>query len=47
MGQASDGEEGISYEALANGLLPCADARQLQETCNSLGAADIERLFRR
>lgn len=40
-------KKGIAYEALDNGFLSCADARQLQETCDSLGPEDIERLFRK
>ena len=37
----------IRYEALDNGFLSCADGEQLQQICNSLGPAHIERLFRK
>lgn len=40
-------KKGIGYEALDNGFLSCADTEQLQKTCDSLGAEDIERLFRK
>lgn len=35
----------IAYEALDNGFLACADAKGLQEVCDKLGPAEIERFF--
>jgi hypothetical protein len=40
-------KKGIAYEALDNGFLSCADLRQLQEICDSLGPEDIDRSFRK
>jgi hypothetical protein len=40
-------KRGIAYEALDNGFLSCAEPQQLQAICDALGAADIERLFRK
>jgi len=37
----------IAYEALDNGFLSCADPKQLQEICDSLGPEDIDRMFRK
>jgi len=39
-------KQGVAFEALDNGFGSCADAGKLQETCDRLGAEDIERLFR-
>ena len=36
---------GIAYEALDNGILSCAEPRQLQALCDGLSAAKIEALF--
>jgi len=35
------------FETLDNGFRSCADPGRLQETCDRLGAEDIERLFRK
>src|SRR5213594_2890703 len=40
-------QRGIAYEALDNGLLSCADPRQLQALCDGLSAARIEALLRK
>ena len=40
-------KRGIAYEALDNGFLSCAEPEKLQEICNSLGPADIDRVFRK
>ncbi|HEY8670078.1 MAG TPA: hypothetical protein VIL63_04495 [Terriglobales bacterium] len=40
-------KQGIAYEALDNGFLSCADAKTLQEICDSLGPEEIERMFRK
>jgi len=40
-------QRGIAYEALDNGLLSCADPRQLQALCDGLSAAKIEALVRK
>ena len=40
-------KQGVAFEALDNGFRSCADAGKLQETCDRLGAEDIERLFRK
>jgi hypothetical protein len=37
----------IAYEALDNGFLSCADPAKLQQICDSLGAEDIDRVFRK
>src|SRR5215210_4051105 len=37
--------KGIGYEALDNGFLSCANAEQLQKTCDSLTAQEIDRMF--
>jgi len=39
--------EGISYEALDNGFLSCAQPERLQEICDSLGPEQIDRTFRK
>ena len=36
----------LAYEALDNGFLSCADPVKLQQICDSLGAEDIDRVFR-
>jgi hypothetical protein len=38
-------KEGISFEALDNGILSCADSRRLQQLCNGLSAAKIDTLL--
>jgi len=40
-------KKGISYEALDNGFLSCADPEKLQQICDSLAPEDIDRLFRK
>jgi len=40
-------QKNIAYEALDNGFLSCADSRQLQEICDSLGPEEIDRVFRK
>jgi hypothetical protein len=40
-------KRGISYEALDNGFLSCAQPEKLQQICDSLGPEQIERLFRK
>ena len=37
----------VTYEALDNGFLSCADPDQLQAICDSLGPEQIERLFQK
>lgn len=37
----------IAYEALDNGFLSCADAAKLQQICDALGPANVERVFRK
>ena len=37
----------IAYEALDNGFLSCSEPEKLQNICDSLGAEQIERLFRK
>jgi len=37
----------ISYEALDNGFLSCAEPKKLQEICDSLGPEEIDRVFRK
>ena len=39
--------EGITYQALDNGFLSCADAVRLQLLCDSLGPEQIDRVFRK
>ena len=38
---------GIAFEPLRNGFRSCADPAALQAICDQIGAADVERLFRR
>ena len=40
-------QRGIAYEALDNGLLSCAEPRQLQALCDGLSAAKIDALVRK
>ena len=40
-------KKGISYEALDNGFLSCADPEKLQQICDSLGPEEIDRMFRK
>lgn len=40
-------KQGVEYEALDNGFQSCADAKKLQEICDSLGPEDIDRVFRK
>ena len=40
-------KEGITFEALDNGILTCADPRRLQQLCDGLSAAKIEKLLRK
>jgi len=40
-------KKGITYQALDNGFLSCAEPNKLQEICDSLGPEQIERLFRK
>src|SRR5215471_1609996 len=40
-------KRGLSYTALDNGFLSCADPQQLQQICDSLGPQDIELVFRK
>ncbi|HEV3259499.1 MAG TPA: hypothetical protein VG013_21720, partial [Gemmataceae bacterium] len=40
-------KEGIAFEALDNGVLSCADPQRLQELCDGLSAATIDRLLRK
>src|ERR1700676_1686695 len=40
-------KEGIAFEALDNGVLSCADPKRLQELCDGLSAAKIDRLVRK
>lgn len=40
-------KRGIAYEALDNGFLSCADAKVLQELCDSLGAQQLEEFLAR
>jgi hypothetical protein len=37
----------LAFEALDNGFLSCADPEKLQQICDSLGAEDIDRVFRK
>jgi hypothetical protein len=40
-------KQGIAFEALDNGILTCADPRRLQELCDGLSAAKIDKLLRK
>ena len=40
-------KQGIAFETLDNGFLSCADPEKLQQTCDRLGAEDIDRVFRK
>src|SRR3954447_26618189 len=40
-------KEGIAFEALDNGILTCADPRRLQQLCDGLSAAKIDKLLRK
>lgn len=40
-------QQGIDYAALDNGFLSCADREQLQKICDSLGAEEIDGVFRK
>src|SRR4051812_1141450 len=40
-------KQGIAFEALDNGVLPCADPRRLQWLCDGLSASKIDRLLRK
>lgn len=40
-------KEGIAFEALDNGILSCADPRRLQQLCDRLSAAKIDKLLRK
>jgi hypothetical protein len=40
-------QQGIAFEALDNGILSCADPRRLQQLCDGLSAAKIDRLLRK
>ncbi|HLJ95850.1 MAG TPA: hypothetical protein VKU02_21920, partial [Gemmataceae bacterium] len=40
-------KEGIAFEALDNGVRSCADPQRLQELCDGLTAAKIDRLLRK
>ena len=40
-------KQGLSYEALDNGFLSCAEPEKLQQICDSLGPEEIDRLFRK
>ena len=40
-------KKGTANQALDNGFLSCAEPKQLQEICDSLGPKQIERLFRK
>lgn len=37
----------ISYEALDNGFLSCAEPKKLQQICDALGPEEIDRVFRK
>jgi hypothetical protein len=39
--------EGIAYQALDNGVLSCENPKRLQEICDGLSAAKIDRLLRK
>lgn len=38
---------GVAFEPLRNGFRSCADPAALQQICDAIGPADVERLFRR
>jgi hypothetical protein len=40
-------KEGIAFEALDNGVLTCANPQRLQELCDGLSAAKIDKLLRK
>jgi len=40
-------KKGIGYEALDNGFLSCVEPQKLQQICDSLGAEEIDRVFRK
>jgi hypothetical protein len=40
-------KEGITFEALDNGILSCANPRRLQQLCDGLSAAKIDKLLRK
>jgi hypothetical protein len=40
-------KEGITFEALDNGVLSCANPRRLQQLCDGLSAANIDALLRK
>ena len=40
-------KEGIAFEALDNGILSCANSRRLQQLCDGLSAAKIDKLLRK
>ena len=40
-------KEGIAFEALDNGILSCANPERLQQLCNGLSAAKIDKLLRK
>jgi hypothetical protein len=40
-------KEGIAFEALDNGVLTCANPQRLQELCDGLSAATIDKLLRK
>jgi hypothetical protein len=40
-------KEGIAFEALDNGVLTCADPKRLQELCDGLSAAKIDKMLRK
>src|SRR5215468_6752085 len=40
-------QQGVAFETLDNGFLSCAEPETLQQACDRLGPADIERLFRK
>jgi hypothetical protein len=40
-------KEGIAFEALDNGVLSCANPRRLQQLCDGLSAAKIDKLLRK
>jgi len=40
-------KEGIAFEALDNGILSCANPRRLQQVCDGLSAAKIDKLLRK
>ena len=40
-------QRGLGYEALDNGFFSCDDPAQLQQICDQLGAAELQRFLRR